>query len=168
MPLASKLPFPLRATTAFVLLAASTTASAQKMYRCGNTFSQTPCASDARTVEVRKDSLATPPPGLRGQDLCRTDAAQQLRLPDPASTQIVSVVKQDAEALQVAGSPVFARKYTVVLNAKNTQGAYQGDTAYSCYLNETETRIIKFEIQGGASPAVPASPATPPPPPPRR
>jgi len=139
---------------------------AQPMYRCGNTFSQTPCASDARTVTVRPNPVSTPPPGLRGKELCADEVPRQLRLPDPASTRILSVTRQDAEAIQVLGQPQFARKYTVVLNTKNALGAYTGDTPYACYLNETETRVLKFEAQdarGASAPAAspPQSPARP-------
>jgi len=118
---------------------------AQQVYRCGNTFSQVPCAAGAASARVSPaagpadaDTLA------QGKELCASAGLRLLGLPDPESARIESLVKADAEVIQYAGQPIVARKYRMVVNAKNAYGAYEGARAYACYLSEDEHRVLKM------------------------
>ena len=131
------------ALTAIALLL-PTFAGAQALYRCGNTYSQTPCAANAAPVRARADSVADSAPGPKGGELCAAAAAKMLHLPDPESVRIESVEKAPAEVIQYADKPTAAHKYIVSINAKNVYGAYEGTRAYACHLSEDERRILKF------------------------
>jgi hypothetical protein len=117
---------------------------AQTLYRCGNTYSQVPCAPDAASARV---SAAAPDtvPGTSGKELCATEGVNQLRFPDPDSTRIVAITKAGSEAIPYAGKHVAARKYQLVINTRNAVGAYAGEQAYFCYLSEDERRVLKVD-----------------------
>ena len=122
-------------------------ASAQPLYRCGNTYSQTPCAADAAPVRARADAIADSAPGPKGGELCAAAAPKMLRLPDPESVRIESVEKAPAEVIQYADKPTAAHQYIVRVNAKNVYGAYEGAQAYACHVSEDERRVLRFGLR---------------------
>ena len=122
-----------------------TPGAAQQLYRCGNTYSQTPCAPDATPARISAGAAPEQAPGASGKDLCASEGVAQLRFPDPESTRIQSVAKSGAEVIQYAGKPIAARKYKLTLNTKNAAGAYTGDRVYVCYLSEDERRVLKVD-----------------------
>ena len=126
---------------ALVLL--PTVSSAQQLYRCGNTFSQTPCAAAASAVRISPAAAPEPPPGPRGKELCSSSAPRLLQLADPGTARVESIVKADSEVIQYAGQPIAARKYVMSINATNAYGVYMGARSYACYLSEDERRILK-------------------------
>ena len=122
-------------------------AGAQQLYRCGNTYSQTPCAVDATPARISAGTAPEQAPGASGKDLCSSDGVAQLHFPDPDSTRIQSVTKAGSEAIQYAGKPIAARKYHLAINTKDGNGAYTGDRVYVCYLSEDERRVLKVDLR---------------------
>ena len=130
--------------TALAAIVAFPVASeAQQLYRCGNTFSQTPCAAAASAVRISPAAAPEPPPGPHGKELCSSSAPRLLQLTDPNTARIESIVKVDSEVIQYAGQPIAARKYLMSINATNVYGVYMGARSYACYLSEDERRILK-------------------------
>lgn len=125
------------------LLAATAPAGAQTLYRCGNTYSQTPCAADAASARMSSSAPPDAAPGAAGRELCASDGVARLGLPDPEAVRVRSVTRAGTEVIQYAGKPIAARHYVLVLNAKNAQGGYDGDRRYSCYLSEDERRVLQ-------------------------
>lgn len=133
--------FLLAAGSGLLLLAAS--AIAQPLYRCGNTYSQTPCAPEAKPARISSGAAPDQPEGLQGKELCAAEAPRLLGLPDPYSARIESLAKGETEVIQYAGQPIAARKVHLTINARNSAGAYAGEQAYLCYLSEDERRILR-------------------------
>lgn len=133
-----------RPLLACCIAAASTLAGAQTMYRCGNVYSQTPCASDATTVRPRANTVADAAPGAQGADLCSATAVRELALDDGAPVQIASVAKAPAEVIQYADKPTATRQYLVNLKVKNATVVYAGPRTYTCNLSEDERRVLRF------------------------
>jgi hypothetical protein len=131
---------------AFAVLCASPLhAQSQQLYRCGNTFSQTPCAPDAASARMSGGAAPEPVAGTAGKDLCTTAGVAQMNFPDPESTRIRSVTKAGTEVIQYAGKPIVARKYQLAINTKDQVGDYTGDRTYLCYLSEDERRVLKVD-----------------------
>ena len=126
------------------LALAAPLAGAQTMYRCGNVYSQTPCASDAATVRPRANAVADTAPGPQGAELCGATAARELGLDDGAPVQIASVAKAPAEVIQYADKPTATRKYVVRLKIKSALAVYDGPRTYACHLSEDERRVLQF------------------------
>ncbi|MBC7956290.1 MAG: hypothetical protein H7Y33_10525 [Cytophagales bacterium] len=118
---------------------------AQPLYRCGNTYSQTPCAPDAAPARISAGAAPDQASGASGKDLCATEGVAQMRFPDPESTRVVAVAKGGAEVIQYAGKPLASRKFNITLNTKNEVGAYMGERVYVCYLSEDERRVLKVD-----------------------
>ena len=125
------------------LLVVPALAEAQQLYRCGNTYSQTPCAAAASAVRIAPVAAPEPAPGSHGKELCTSSAPRLLGFNDPQSARIESVVKANSEVIQYAGQPMVARKYVLSINATNAYGAYVGARPYACFLSEDEHRILK-------------------------
>jgi hypothetical protein len=133
-----------RSLIAACIASASALAGAQTMYRCGNVYSQTPCASDAAAVRPRVNAVADAAPGPQGADLCTATAVRELALDDGAAIQIASVAKAPAEVIQYADKPTATRKYLVDLKVKSAAVVYDGPRSYACNLSEDERRVLRF------------------------
>ncbi|MEO8153992.1 MAG: hypothetical protein ABI605_13040 [Rhizobacter sp.] len=128
------------------LFALPITAPAQQLYRCGNTYSQTPCAPDAAPARISAGAAPEQAVGSSGKELCASEGVAQLRFPDPESTRVQSVVKAGAEVIRYADKPIAARKFNLVINTKDGAGAYTGDRSYVCYLSEDERRVLRVDV----------------------
>jgi hypothetical protein len=133
-----------RALVAAGIAAASTLAGAQTMYRCGNVYSQTPCAPNAAAVRAHADAVADAAPGLQGEELCRATTLRELGLDESAPIQIGSVARAPAEVIQYADKPTATHKYVVSLKMRGAYVAYDGPRSYACHLSEDERRVLKF------------------------
>ncbi|MEP7296287.1 MAG: hypothetical protein ABI702_08865 [Burkholderiales bacterium] len=121
-----------------------TLAAAQPLYRCGNTFSQTPCSADAAPVRARSNAVPDAAPGAAGAELCTVTARKELDIDDTGPIVIGSVVKAPAEVIQYADKPTATRAYVVNLKLKGAALAYDGPRSYACNLSEDERRVLRF------------------------
>ncbi|HEY4069717.1 MAG TPA: hypothetical protein VGM74_22605 [Burkholderiaceae bacterium] len=133
----------LAAALALVALWIAAPAAAQQLYRCGNTYSQTPCAADAAPLRSRSDAAPDAAPGLSGGELCSAAVVQELQLDDSGTVQIDSVTKAPAEVIQYADKPTATHKFIVTLKIK-PYAPYSGPRAFSCNLSEDEHRVLRF------------------------
>ncbi|HZE91127.1 MAG TPA: hypothetical protein VE029_05360 [Rhizobacter sp.] len=118
---------------------------AQPLYKCGNTYSQTPCAPDATTKRIATGAAPDQPQASHGKDLCASAGVALMQFPDPDSTQLKSVNKAPSEVIQYAGQPVAAHRFDMLINTKNGYGAYTGERLYPCYLSEDEQRVLRVD-----------------------
>ena len=125
------------------LAALAPPAAAQTIYRCGDTYSQSPCAPDARVVVAppaapvtpakreRIPDTATPEQAEAGAEICRESLRATLRDPESARFKPVS------RAVFKGGLVQYVGRY----NAKNGYGGYVGEQVFICHLDPTETRV---------------------------
>lgn len=121
------------------------TLAAQTLYRCGNQYSQTPCAGDAKPARVPTGAAPDAAPGLHGKELCAVEAPKRLGFADADSVQISLVERGKAEVIQYADRPLAAHQYIVTLRAKNAYGTYGDVQTYRCFVSEDEHRVLKVE-----------------------
>lgn len=127
------------------------------MYRCGSTFSQTPCGDGAR--EVRNAGVGQPvvPPPLEP-----IDAAREATLATMCMAAIRSVPAwKDRDSLKIerpqrgaagVAREVNGRRMAVVpwyghVNGKNSYGGYVGDKIANCYFDSSESRLVDIYVQ---------------------
>lgn len=139
---------PDRLLVLLALAGAASCAAAQTLYRCGSTFSQTPCDKTAEPIKVYPDRRADPPPGLRGAELCKRLVPAAVPLKDPYSAVVEVERKGRSEVIEFKGQPLAARRFDVFINAKNSYGAYTGEKLYRCYLSEDEARLLRVVSPG--------------------
>jgi hypothetical protein len=125
-------------------------AQAQKLYQCGKTFSQTPCAADA----IEKRMYGGPPsepttPKPRGFELCAAAAVKATGSLEPESARVQMRGKRRMEVIQYAGEPLPAQRYDLYVSARNDQGMYALNKALSCWLSEDQSRILQFAESEG-------------------
>lgn len=126
------------------LCAAASPAPAQQLYRCGNTYSQTPCSSEAKPARLFQGATPEKAPGLTGYELCAASAASRVATPEPESARIEPLGQRVSEAIQFAGKPLAAQRYDLTVDAKTSYGVYSGPVAYSCWVSEDQARILQF------------------------
>jgi len=144
----------LRPLFSFILL----TAVAQgtyAAYKCGNTYSQTPCAPDAKKLEIH----STPMSGDR--DAPKTSAErieQNIKLCDRALREVpdwkdreslkVSPVKRLPKTMvvDIKGQKREVVLYTSSINGKNSYGAYQGEKVAACYFDLKDENFLGYFI----------------------
>jgi hypothetical protein len=125
------------------LLAHIGPACAQKMYKCGSTFSQTPCGPDAAAKTLPSGAAADSLPGLSGYELC-VAAAGKFSGPEPESARIQPLGERKSEVIQYAGKAMAAHRYDLAIDAKTQYGVYSGVRPYSCWLSEDQRRVLQF------------------------
>lgn len=130
-----------------IILAAALTgaASAQTMYRCGNTFSQQHCGPDAKVMditppEVRRASAVTPEVVEANKRLC--EFALRLRMKDPESARITNVSRLGVQYYNIPNTPPGVT-YTALVNGKNSYGGYTGEDSKICIFSLDETKFVK-------------------------
>lgn len=123
---------------------------AQQVYKCGTIYSQIPCDKTAEMVKITRDSRTPTQTDFNGKELCKIAVPRLASLKDPDSAKVEFVSASESEVIRYAGEPIVARKYSVLMNAKNSYGAYTGAKAYSCYLSEDRTRILSVVSPPGS------------------
>ena len=134
---------------------------AQKMYRCGSTYSQTPCGAEAKEIEIKGAPAASngvvskklqdnAPEELRAKsiELCKLAVLGQLKDPDSAKFQNISRSNSLERRLPALNGPfVKTSGFNGYVNAKNSYGGYTGNKLFFCSVDyETETRILDVTI----------------------
>jgi hypothetical protein len=121
--------------------------AAQSLYRCGNTYSQTPCAAAASAVRLSPGAAPETPAATQPRELCGAATVGVMQLPDANMARVESVVKGNSEAIEYAGKPMVARTYLVTVNVANAYGMYTGPKVHACYLSEDEQRVLKVVLK---------------------
>ncbi len=122
----------------------STQAFAQKLYRCGNQFSQTPCSGEAVGKALPSAAITTSGDGKQGVTTCSKAFIQSLSLPDSHSAEVESATRGKAAAIEYANQPMVARTIDVSVSVRNGLGSKVGARNATCYLSEDEQRVLKF------------------------
>ena len=120
--------------------------SAQQMYKCGSTYSQTPCGPDAAPRPMSSGAAPDSPPGLSGYKLCAAAARKYYSAPEPESARIQPMGQRKSEVLQYAGTTIAAHRYDLSIDAKTEYGVYSGMRPYSCWLSEDQRRLLQFAL----------------------
>lgn len=119
-------------------------ASAQQMYKCGSTYSQTPCAPDAVAKPVQSSAAPDAPAGLTGYELCAASARRMVNSPEPESTRIQPIGARRSEVIQYAGKAIATHRYDLAVDAKTPYGVFSGLQPYACWLSEDQRRVLQF------------------------
>lgn len=119
-------------------------ASAQQMYKCGNTFSQTPCAPDAVARPVQSSAAPEAVGGLSGYELCAAAARKMANSPEPETARIQPVGERRSEVIEYAGKPIATHRYDLAIDAKTQFGVFSGLQPYTCWLSEDQRRVLQF------------------------
>jgi hypothetical protein len=133
-----------RILVTLVLALAVAGVHAQKTYRCGNTYSQTPCGEAAQVVKVYKGGEAANS-GTSGPALCQQSALNALALPDPESAKVASIGKPEGSVVKIGTQAVEAMKHRVSVSPKNEFGAYGRPMVFECYLSFDQQRVLKID-----------------------
>lgn len=133
------------ALTLAVAFALAHTCHAQQMYRCGNTYSQKPCATDAKPVQLHSDAAADRSPGLKGYDLCAATAPSRVDTPEPETAVVQPLGPRKFEVIKFADQPLATHRFDLSVNVKTTYGVRSGPQAYSCWTSEDEAKILQFQ-----------------------
>jgi len=126
------------------LLACTASAFAQQMYKCGSTYSQTPCGPDASVKAMSSGAAPDGAPGASGYDLCAMSARSFHAGPEPETARIQPAGARTSEVIQYAGKPMASFRYDLTIDSKNSAGIYSGARAYSCWLSEDQRRVLQF------------------------
>jgi hypothetical protein len=139
----------MRVLGAVAAMLLATGAHAQKMYRCANVYSQTPCGSaDQKEVStLRHETQATPlADGAKAE--CQRQLLQQVKFNDPESVRIESVSRGQADVFTIKGLRIEGRPYQMMVNAKNSNGGYPGATPFQCIVSLDERKVLQITGSG--------------------
>ena len=140
----------------FAALAASS-AHAQKMYRCGNTFSQVPCGQDAQEVRaagvpqpVPTTTLAelTPERHAEVRAMCERGIRGRPAWKDPDSVTISTIRRaKRTEVVTLGGKRREIAPWYAAVNAKNSYGGYTGEKIVDCYFDAKEEALLDVYVR---------------------
>jgi len=118
---------------------------AEPVYRCGNTYSQTPCAADTAAKKLPSSAAPDAPAGPQGESLCATEGLSRLGLADPEGARVLGVTRLGTEVIRYADKPTAARKFAVRFNPRNAYGGLAGEQVFHCFLSEDGRRVLAVE-----------------------
>lgn len=110
-------------------------------YRCGNTFSQTPCGENAKEQTLNSGSAANSSDFI---SVCLTAAKELIQFKDPESLRVESSSKPVAKVIDYADAKLMAYEVTININGKNSYGGYSGAEPYICYLSQDKKRVLQI------------------------
>ncbi len=134
-------------TLAFVLLMMGLNVSqAQQLFKCGNTYSQTPCAPDATPKRGLSGGSAAAATGDKpsGLALCSAQALTRIDSPEPETAQVSPVGQRKTEVIQYANQPIMAVRYDLSVRAKTQYGVYGQPLSFACWLSEDQLRVLQL------------------------
>jgi len=120
-------------------------AHAQPVYRCGNTYSQSPCGADGAAKNLPSSAVPDAPGGLQGEALCASEGLLRLGLADQEGARVLGVMPSGTEVIQYADKPVAARRFSVRFNSRNAQGGHAGEQVFHCFLSEDGRRVLAVD-----------------------
>lgn len=132
------------ALAAGLALAAVTAGHAQALYKCGNTYTQTPCEYQGRPARINADAQPTAPAAPHGRELCRAAVTSAVPPIEPQRSAIDRVGAPVPDLLRIGDQVIEARRIDVFINAGTPQGAAAGLTPYRCYLSTDEKRLLRL------------------------
>ena len=132
------------ATGLFALFVMAPSAQSQQLYKCGNTYSQTPCATDAKPTRLHQGAAPDKAPGASGFALCAIAAKSSVGTPEPESARVQPLGQRVSEVIQYSGQPLPAHRYDLTVDAKTQYGVFSGPVASSCWLSEDQARVLQF------------------------
>lgn len=130
-------------------LTLASVAHSQQLYKCGNTYSQTPCATDAKPTRLHQGAAPEKPPGASGFELCALEAKSAVGTPEPESARVRQVQQRVSEVIQYSGQPLSSHRYDLTVDARTQHGVFSGPVAYSCWLSEDQARVLQFGPRRG-------------------
>ncbi len=125
------------------------TAFAQKLYRCGNNFSQTPCSGEATGKPLPSAANSVTVNADKGLNACTSAVLVNMDVPTTHRASIESAVRGKSASISYANQPVVARSYLVSVAIRDAVGSKVGAKAVNCYLSEDEQRVLKVEPSKG-------------------
>lgn len=141
----------------FVALAVTQGAHAQKLYRCGNTFSQIPCGADAQ--EMKAAGVPQPVPTSALEELtperyaelraiCEAGVRSIPAWKDPDSVKIGAVRRGNRTIAMdfASGRRRAVAPWFVTVNARNGFGGYGGEKVAQCYFDPAESKLLDVYV----------------------
>lgn len=132
----------MKAVLMATLLALPLAAGAQSVYKCGNTFSQTPCGSDARQISTAPAPVVPPSAELVATSTATCEARVRAALLDPDAAKISNIRRAGPVDRTVDGVRIAGVAYLVDVNAKNAFGGYTGVKTHMCIFSADESRFL--------------------------
>lgn len=110
-------------------------------YRCGNTFSQTPCGENAKKQTLNSESAANSSDFI---SVCLSKAKELIQFKDSESLRVESSSKPVAKVIEYADAKLMAYEVTININGKNSYGGYGGAEPYICHLSQDKKRVLNI------------------------
>lgn len=133
---------------AAALLSFCAAAGAQTMYRCGNTFSQTPCGGDAKAGPVPRGGEGAPANAAEAARMrarpCLAELAQRVGVDGPAALNIGRMEGPRVEAIEIKGEKLVVRTFEFTALARNAYGGQSPGARFTCHLSEDEQRVVRL------------------------
>ena len=136
-------------------LLAVTAQSTHAVFKCGNTYSQTPCASDAIKLGIDStpnstSSLApntSPEQVEKNIKLCERALREVPSWKDRDSLKISPIKRlPKTMVVQIKSQKREAILYVSSINGKNSYGAYQGEKFAACYFDLKDEKLLDYLI----------------------
>lgn len=138
----------------FMLLSVAVQSS-HAAYKCGNTYSQTPCGPDAQKFEIQTPTKGgdSPAPQTlaeqidRNTKLCERALREVPSWKDKESLKIAPIKRlPKTMVVSIDGQKREVILYASSINGKNSYGAYQGEKVAACYFDLKDEKFLDYLI----------------------
>lgn len=113
------------------------------------TFQDTPCTGEkAETVKIFKSDPQPPSVRHNAVTLCEEGIRASQNWKDPDSLKISDVARIGFTTITLHDARTMVVQYRANVNGKNSYGGYTGNKLAICYLDQTETRLLRVLAPG--------------------
>lgn len=129
---------------------------AHAAYKCGNTYSQTPCGENAKIIDIRPSLEVSDGQELKNipsniEKINMEYCQERLRIGEPwkdrDSLKFGSMIRSPKSAfVKINNKQTEVVLYITKVNAKNSYGAYAGDKLAVCYFDLQESKILDQKV----------------------
>ncbi len=126
------------------------------VYKCGSTYSQTPCGENAKVIQIRPSMEVSDGQKLKDiplniEKLNIEYCQERLKIGSPwkdrDSLKFSPTIRSKSSAfVKINGKQTEVVPYITKVNAKNSYGAYAGDSLAVCYFDLNESKILDQKV----------------------
>lgn len=129
---------------------------AMAVYKCGNTYSQTPCAADAKKLEISESLQSSSGVKLRAvapeKERANIEICEKALRTIPAwkdrESLKIGTIRRGLSSMNtnINGVATEVVPYVTTINGKNSYGAYGGEKAAACFFDMKDEKLLDYFV----------------------
>ena len=115
------------------------------VYRCGNTFSNVPCAEDAKPMKGLAAGGGQAATGMDVSAVCFNAIKNKVAAKDPDALKLASASTAKPDIVEFQGKRLMGYTSTLEVSERQANGAYADPKPYFCATSDDRQRVLQIK-----------------------